>query len=257
MEINSATNVSSVQNGISQTNLLDKYLPRNTAATSPVNDIKNEGDKIILNRDFIAEFQQNKEKVAFGTVVEGYVNGKPAAFKVVSNNDEKEQWYEGALNKKYLLLHCKDKNYKGKYGTSEFHLSVDYNEPSVISEFYHQKIMGHNYIPDYFTVKGNIGEKEINITLPNAKIPTDSETKDLLTMILEDNGLKAQTINGEVKALKFSSSALKDIKKRAEKRGKVVNNDIKPIFMQGISTASGLIVGSVVSALLFKFGLKH
>ena len=36
----------------------------------------------------------------------------------------------------------------------------------------------------------------------------------------------------------------------------MINNDIKPIFMQGISTATGLIIGSIVSALLFKFGLK-
>ena len=117
--------------------------------------------------------------------------------------------------------------------------------------------MGRSFKPDYFTVKGKIGDRIVNITLPNTKIPKDNEVKDVLTMILEDNGLKAQTINGEVKSLKFSASAIRDIKKRAEKRGKVVNNDIKPIFMQGISTACGLIVGSVVSALLFKFGLKR
>ena len=256
MEVNTANNVQPLQSGSLPTNLIERY-KFESAQCAVAEQSKKESDKIVLNRDFIADFKLNADKLAFGTVVEGYVNGNPAALKVVSNKSENEQWCEGALNGKYFLLHSKDKQYKGKYGEKEFKLSVDCNELTGVSKFYNESIMGRNHIPDYFTVRGTIGDKEVNITLPNTKIPTDKETTDILTMLLEDNGLKAQTVNGEVKALKFSTSALKEIKKRSDKRGKVVNNDLKPVLMQGISTASGMIVGSVVSALLFKFGLKN
>lgn len=57
--------------------------------------------------------------------------------------------------------------------------------------------------------------------------------------------------------IKFAPSAIKDLKKRIEKRQKVIQDDIKPIFMQGISTACGMVVGAVVSAMMLKFGLKR
>ena len=251
------TNIDNIsKNTVMSSNLIEQYKQNDSNTKMPKPSTQQVEDKVVLNKDLIADFKHNKDKDALGTIVEGYVNGKQAAFKAVSNGDN-EQWYEGVIDKKYVLLHCNDRNYKGKYGSEDFQLTVDYNEPSKISNFYNQKIRGKSFIPDYFTVKGKIGERNINITLPNTKIPQDSELKDILTMVLEDNGLKAQTINGEVKSLKFSASAIRNIKKRAEKRGKVVNNDIKPIFMQGISTACGLIVGSVVSALLFKFGLNR
>ena len=249
-------NVSSIQkvcfNGDveakSETNLIDKF------KASPVS-VSDSHDKITLSTDFIADLKQNPDKIALGTIVEGYVNGKKASFKVVSNSDE-ENWIEGAINKNYMLLHAKNKNYDGKYGDSEFRLTVDYNKPSKLSVLFNQKILGKIFMPDYFTVKGSIGNKDIDITLPNTKVPDDPQIRDLLTLVLEDNGFKAQTIKGEIKSIKFSPSAIKNLKKKSEKREKMINNDIKPIFMQGISTATGLIIGSIVSALLFKFGLK-
>lgn len=232
------------------TNLLDKY-----KNTPPVPQTE-EKDTVVLNKDFIADLKYNKEKAALGTVIEGYVNGRKAAFKAVSNN-EKESWLEGVINKKYLLMHCREKAYSGKYGDEEFNLTIDYNEPSKFSKIFNQAIRGKTFMPDYFHIKGNLGNKEIDITLPNVKIPADKDVQDLLTLVLEDNGLKAQTINGEVKSLKFAASAVKNIKQKAENREKMIDNNIKPIIMQGISTATGMVIGSVVSALLFKFGLKR
>ena len=112
-------------------------------------------------------------------------------------------------------------------------------------------------MPDYFTVTGTIGNKEVNITLPDAKIPADRETRDLLTLLLEENGLKAQTIDGEVKSLKFASSAVKNIKRKAEKRKKVIDENVKPIIMNGISSVCGTIIGALSTLLLLKLGLKR
>ena len=234
--------------GVSTTNLLEKYKNQNSFKGQPE-------DKITICKDLIADMEYWQEKAALGTYVKGYINGKPSALKVVTNH-ENESWFEGFVDKNYVLLHRKDKNYVGKYGNSDLNIVVNYNEPSKISNFFNEKLLGKSFIPDYFTVQGNIGNKIIDITLPDIKVPTDEDVKNVLTMILEDNGLKAQTINGEVKSLKFAPSAIKNIKKRAEKREKTINNDIKPIFMQGISTATGMVIGSMVSAMLFKFGLK-
>ena len=209
----------------------------------------------MLNRDFIAHLKYNPDKASVGTLLEGYVNNKQSAIKLASNNDN-ELWIEGAIDKKYILMHCNNGAYDGKYGDLEYNLTIDYNKPSKISEFFNHSIMGKNFVPDYCTIKGTYGDQEINIHFPNAKIPEDSQLRDIITLILEDNGLKAQTINGEVKSIKFSSTAIKNIKKKAEKREKMINNDIKPILMQGLSSATGLVVGSIVSAMLLKFGLR-
>lgn len=251
MDINTQNNISTIpSNNSSQTNLIERY------KTNYNQQKEEQQDKIILNRDFIANLEFDKDKAAVGAFVKGQINNKPALLKVVSNTGN-EGWYEGAVNKKYLLLHCKDKVYNGKYGSTEFNLTVDYNEPSKLELFFKQNLLGKIIRPDYFNVKGKIGDKVIDITLPNVKIPPDEETRDLLTMLLEDNGLKAQTINGEIKTIKLSYNAIKGIKEKAQRREKVINNDIKPIFMQGISTATGMVIGSIVSTMLFKFGIKR
>jgi len=250
MDSVSAINVNNRTSNISSTNLLEQFKNHQTGTNEKPEDT------VRINRDFIADLQVNREKAAIGTILEGTINNKSAAFKVVSNSDN-EVWYEGVLDKKYFLLHCKDKVYEGKYGNTEFSLTTDYNKPSKFSEFFNQKLLGKVFMPDYFTVKGSIGDKKIDITLPEIKIPEDKETRDLLTILLEENGLKAQTINGEVKSIKFAQSAIKGLKKRIEKRKKVIQDDIKPIFMQGISTACGMVVGAVVSAMMLKFGLKR
>lgn len=231
------------------TNILDKYKRENI-------EIRQENDKIVLSKDLVADLKYNAEKASVGTILEGYVNNKQSVLKFASNNDD-EEWLEGAINKKYVLLHAKNKVYDGKYGNSEFNLTIDYNSPSKISKFYNHTLLGRNFMPDYCTIKGTFNGKEIDIKLPNVKIPEDHDLRDILTLMLEDNGLKAQTINGEVKSIKFSYTAIKNIKKKAEKREKMIHNDIKPIFMQGVSSATGLIVGSIVSAMLLKFGLRR
>lgn len=236
------------------TNLLDKF------KAPAANQNKTETDMVVLDKDLVADLHFSKDYAAVGTVFEGLINNKPAALKLVIDDSKKKQeqegWFEGAINKKYFIMHINKNGFSGKYGNSEYNLNVDYNKPSAFSKFINQKILGKSFIPDYFTVTGNIGNKNINLTLPNIEIPKDEETKDILTLILYARGLKAQTINGKIKTLQFSNTEIKSIKKRAEKREKTINNDIKPIFMQGMSTATGMIIGSIVSALLFKFGLK-
>lgn len=234
----------------SSTNLIELYKQ---------NYIQNgNSDTIYLNKDLVVLLSLDKEKNALGTIIDGKINNKDAMFKTAIRPDLNESWYEGALNNQYFLFHSSDKGklYDGKYGNDEFRLNVAYNEPSLFSKIFKEKLGGQSFIPDYFTVTGYIGDRKINISLPNANIPHDEKTKDLLALILDEHGLKAQTINNEIKSLAFSAEAIKYLKTKIEKRDKLINNDIKPIIMQGVSSALGLIVGSVMSALLLKAGLK-
>lgn len=250
MDVTTGVNPNSSLNNASYMNYLDQYKKQQPPKLP---DAK---DEIVINKDFIADLKYNKDKAAIGTILEGSVNNKTAMFKVVSNYDN-ETWYEGVLDKKYFLLHCNGQSYDGKYGNSEFNLTTDYNKPSKFSEFFGQQLLGKVFMPDYFTIKGNIGNKTIDITLLGAKIPEDKETRDLLTLLLEENGLKAQTINGEIKSIKLAPSAIKDIRKKAEKRQKMLDNDVKPIIMNGISSVCGTIIGALSTMLLLKLGLKR
>lgn len=187
-----------------------------------------------------------KEKSLSGPVFEGTLNGKNSSFKIIGNN--KATYYEGLIDGKKLLLKCEKNLYTGSYGDEKVILYADFNEPSKLSDFYNCKLRGKTFKPDYFNIKGNIGEKEININLPNAQIPQDEAEKDMVSLLLFDNGLESRTFDGEIIGLGFSNTAKSDIQKTMKRRNDTYKEDIKPLISQG----SGLVIGSVVTALMAK-----
>ena len=188
----------------------------------------------------------SKEKSLSGPVFDGTLNGKKTSFKIIGNN--KATYYEGLIDDKKLLLKCEINLYTGSYGDEKVILYADFNEPSKLSDFYNCKLRGKTFKPDYFNIKGNIGEKEININLPNAQIPQDEAEKDMVSLLLFDNGLEARTFDGEIVGLGYSTAAKGDIQKSMKRRNDTYKEDIKPLISQG----SGLVIGSVVTALMAK-----
>ncbi len=188
----------------------------------------------------------SKEKSLSGPVFDGTLNGKKSSFKIIGNN--KATYYEGLIDDKKLLLKCEKNLYTGSYGDEKVILYADFNEPSKLSDFYNCKLRGKTFKPDYFNIKGNIGEKEININLPNAQIPQDEAEKDMVSLLLFDNGLEARTFDGEIVGLGYSTAAKGDIQKSLKRRNDTYKEDIKPLISQG----SGLVIGSVVTALMAK-----
>lgn len=190
--------------------------------------------------------QFSKEKSISGPVFDGTLNGKNTSFKLIGNN--KATYYEGLIDGKKLLLKCEKNLYTGSYGDKKISLYADFNEPNKISDFYNNKILGKSFKPDYFNIKGNIGEKEIAINLPNTKIPEDDETKDMVSLLLFDNGLETRTFNGEIVGLGFSGIAKGDIQKAMKRRNDTYREDIKPLISQG----SGVVMGSLLTAIMAK-----
>lgn len=193
----------------------------------------------------------SKEKSISGPVFDGTLNGKNTSFKLISNN--KATYYEGLINGKKLLLKCEKNLYTGSYGDKKISLYADFNEPNKVSDFYNSKIRGKTFKPDYFNIKGNIGEKEISINLPNTQIPEDEDLKDMVSLLLFDNGLEARTFNGDIVGLGYSNIAKSDIQKTLKRRNDTYKEDIKPLISQG----SGVIIGSLLTTLMAKIIHKH
>lgn len=193
----------------------------------------------------------SKEKSISGPVFDGTLNGKNTSFKLVG--DKNTTYYEGLIDGKKLLLKCDKNLYTGSYGDKKISLYADFNEPNKISDFYNSKIRGKCFKPDYFNIKGNIGDKEISINLPNTKIPEDEDLKDMVSLLLFDNGLEARTFNGDIIGLGYSNIAKSDIQKIQKRRNDTYKEDIKPLISQG----SGVVIGSLLTALMAKIIHKH
>lgn len=193
----------------------------------------------------------SSEKSISGPVFDGTLNEKETTLKVV--RDDKKVYYEGVIGGKKLLLEISDNNYKGTYGDKEINLDVEYNEPSKLSKFYNQTICGRVFRPDYFNIKGTIGNKEVSINLPNADVPKDDDEKDMCSLLLFDNGCGVRTFNNKIIGIGYSNENRTNIKKHLDNRGRKIDENVKPLIMQSVSMIASVMLG----ALLAKIGVKH
>ena len=221
----------------------------------PVN-IANDGDKCYFCDDISADLNFNSEKSISGTVYSGTVNCKDATFKIIDEDEGLPLYYEGFIDNKKIKMASHNNECVGIYGDKKFRFNIDYNEPSKIGYFFNHTIMGKVFKPDYFIIRGNIGDTEVDLKLPDIKTPKDSDLKDVLSLILFSNGLEARTFDNKIVALDYSTLKRSDIRKSKKRRTQMYNEDVKPLISQAISTASGIIIGAVMTTLLAKFKLK-
>lgn len=190
------------------------------------------------------------EKSIAGPVFDGTLNEKDATIKIVS--DKNTVYYEGFIGSKKLSLVVSDNKYKGTYGDKEINLDVEYNKPSKLSKFYNQTIRGRVFKPDYFNIKGTIGNKEVSIKLPQAEVPKDDDEKDMYSLLLFDNGCGVRTFNNKIIGLGYSNENRTNIKRHLDNRDRKIDENIKPLIMQSISMIASVMLG----ALLAKIGFK-
>ncbi|MCM1264583.1 MAG: hypothetical protein NC200_00145 [Candidatus Gastranaerophilales bacterium] len=193
----------------------------------------------------------SQEKSIAGPVFEGTLNGKDTTMKIVADKDK--VYYEGVIDGKKIMLEVSENNYKGIYGDKEINLNVEYNKPSKISKFFNSTIRGKVFKPDYFNIKGNIGNKEVAINLPNAPVPNDEDEKDMYSLLLFDNGCGVRTFNNNIIGLGYSNENRTNIKRHLDHREQKFDENVKPLVMQSISMIASVALG----ALLAKVGFKH
>lgn len=206
--------------------------------------------------DISADLTFNPEKSISGTIYDGTINYKDAVFKIIDEDEDMPLYYEGSIDNKKLKLASYKNECVGKYGNKRFYFTVEYNEPSKIGYFFNHTILGKNFKPDYFIIKGKLGEEDVNIKLPDTKTPQDEDVKDVLSLILFSNGLEARTFDSKIVALDYSTLKRSDIRKSKKRRHQMYKDDVKPLISQAISTASGIIIGAVMTALLGKLHLR-
>ncbi len=214
-------------------------------------------DKFQFCEDISADLNFDAEKSISGTVYSGTINCKNSTFKIIDEDEDLPVYYEGFINNKKIKMASHNNECAGVYGDKKFRFNIEYNEPSKISYFFNHTVMGKVFKPDYFIIKGNIGNTEVDLKLPNIKTPNDNELKDVLALILFSNGLEARTFDNKIVALDYSTLKRSDIRKSKKRRTQMYNEDVKPLISQAISTASGIIIGAVMTTLLGKLKLKR
>lgn len=209
-------------------------------------------DSCNFSKDISAYLKYDPQKSLSGTVYSGTINNKEALFKIIDEDDLLPLYYEGFIDNRKLMFKTVGSSCKGIYGDKKFDLNIEYNAPSRISNFFNHKILGKTFMPDYFNIKGKVGDNEVDIKLPNAKTPEDEDLKDILSVLLFSNGLEVRTFNDNIVALDYSLLKRSDIRKSKKKRSDMYQEDIKPLIIQAISTASGIIIGALLTKLKIK-----
>jgi hypothetical protein len=199
------------------------------------------------------DMKYSKEQSVSGAVCVGKINNKDATLKMV--RDKENSYVEGIINDKQLILtdNIDSGTCYGVYGGKQFVLNIDYNKPSKLQYLYNCVLLNKTFIPDYFNINGTIGDKKIDLKLPNADIPKDEDEKDLASVLLFKNGLEARTFNGKVVQIGYSKMKKGDILEDRKERDEKYKQDVKPLIMQSISMVASVMLG----ALLCKIGLKN
>jgi hypothetical protein len=203
-----------------------------------------------------ANLQYNKEKSTITPTYEGNVNGKNAVMKIIDRHDMPYSYFEGSIGGKVFQMQTKDGHYFGSIGTKAFDLKVNAQKPSKIKNFFYHTLLGRTFIPDYFNISGQLDGKEFKLDLPNSKVPKDETEKDVMSMILFDDGLVPMTFGDNIVELDYSSLARNGLRKFREKREKRMQEDVKPLVMQSISAAASIVIGGLITTLMAKYGLR-
>ncbi len=212
--------------------------------------------------EMFAKMNRNKELSFSGTTVEdGKINNQYAIVKTVFD-DSDNAYQEGKIGDKELNLiisenkssTSKEISYQGSFNNKNIELTLSIpQEPNIFKRFYNQRLHNRLYIPDTMTVKGTIDNVPYEITLPNAKVPENSDEKDLLMLILNNHDYNPGIANGKIISIAPGENKIRRVKNNAKKRDEFFATNISPLISQTLSTT----LGAVLALALAKFGLRR
>lgn len=158
-------------------------------------DVNVAGDSLSLN-EMSEELHQTDALNNRHSILQGSINKQDAMIKMGYNYDSENHIYaieaEGTIGSKKIVIHQDlSQNVKGSYNNKDFDLNLDIK----YDDKYKHKI-GHHVKSVY--INGTIDNKPFNITMPNDKVPQDSDTKDILTTLLSLNYIAPFTIDGKI-----------------------------------------------------------
>lgn len=215
--------------------------------------------------DMYSHLKLNEDISTNGMYIrEGKVNGKNTLIKSVLTEDYSDSYKiikEGHIDNKKLLLNINGTEdsqkhyakYKGKYNDKDIDLTVELpKEKNKVAGWFNKVIRHKLYIPDYISIKGTIDGKAYELNLPNAKVPRDSDTKDIVSLILFDEGYHPAVINGDIVALRPDKTRIGRWKRGINKQEDFFKENVKPLITQTVST----FLAAYLAVLMAKIGLK-
>lgn len=212
--------------------------------------------------EMYSNLKPNKELSGEGLCIdEGKVNNQDTSIKTVYSYKDKTIYREGLIGGKKLELVSAYKvdpnsyniNYKGKYNNKNIDLTLSYPRESKSKEFYNKIIRNRLYVPDDLTISGTIDNMPYSIKIPDTPVPRDSDTKDIVTLLLDCNSFTPAVFNGNIVAIEPGKSVVRNWEDKINKRQEFFNENVKPLISQTLSMA----VGTFVGIALGKIGLKH
>jgi len=195
---------------------------------------------------------------------EGKVNGKNARLKSILTEDCSDSYKvikEGYIDNKKLLVNIsgiegqqkETAKYKGKYNDKDIDLTIELpKEKNKVTGWFNKVIRHKLYTPSYISIKGTIDGKPYELNLPNAKVPRDSDTKDIVTLILFDAGYHPAVIDGEIVAIRPDKTRLGEWKREINKQENFFKENVKPLISQTISSFFSAVLAIVMTKIGFK-----
>ena len=254
-------------------NMIDNYINTHTpSVVTQQNNPSMKGDSVPVQKtntkfdsttflEMYSNLKLNKELSGEGLCIdEGRINNQDAYIKTVYSYKDKKIYREGLIGGKKIELVSSHKlepdsyhiNYKGKYNNKDIDLTLSYPREAKSKEFYNKIIRNRLYIPDDLAISGTIDNQPYSIKIPDSPVPRDSDTKDIVTLLLDCNSFSPAVFNGNIVAVEPGKSIVRNWEHKINKRHEFFNENVKPLISQTLSMA----VGTFVGIALGKIGLK-
>ncbi len=204
--------------------------------------------------EMYALLKTNKDLSGEGLCVdEGKINNQDACIKTIYDHKNKKIYREGVIGGKKFELESSHKlepefiliNYKGKYNNKDIDLTLSYPREAKSKEIYNKIIRNRLYIPDDLYISGRIDNKPYSIKVPDSPVPRDSDTKDIVTLMLDCNSFCPGVINGNIVAIEPGKSIIRNWERKIDKRQEFFNENVKPLISQTLSIVLGIVIGKL------------
>lgn len=184
---------------------------------------------------------------------EGDINGKQSSFKYYydfnkskdAKNEYRHEFYEfdteGSIGGKDIVLHQKSNHISGVYNNKnvELDISIDFKK----------KKDRVGYGANAVTLNGTIDNKPYSISLPNAEIPQDEDTRDIITSILALNWLAPFTVDNKIIKVMPSQSSFDRVSQHLESRYEKIEELVWKLGLPAVA--------AFVGGLISKFDIKQ
>jgi len=236
-------------NKVSNVNFRADETPPEKPATPANPDMENDSLAFL---EMYAKLKVNADISTDGLMIrEGKINGSDALVKTVLISDAPHACnieQEGSIGSKKFLLDAdsvenKDKEfitYKGEFNNKQVDLTVEVpKDKNKVKSFFVNLFRHKMYVPPYVNIKGSIDGKPYELTLPDAKVPRDTDEKDIVSLLLFNERLIPAVINGNIAALKPDMVRVNRWKRGIDKQDNFFKENFKPLLDQTIAMVFG------------------